>query len=368
MKIKNMNSKEVNSPIAKNETKIPIVSIVIPAFNEAAIIKKNLSSICNYMESIENEYPWEIIIVNDGSTDETGKIADDFAGSRANIRTLHHITNFQLGQALRYAFNNCKGDYIVVMDIDLSYSPDHIKRLLVAIQQTKAKIVIASPYMKGGKITNVPPMRRTLSIWANRFLSLTAKGKISTITGMVRAYDRNFIQNLDTKAMDMAINSEIIYKAQLLRARIIEIPAHLDWSIQKSVKETRSSSMKIMWNILSSLFAGFIFRPFMFFIIPGFLLLVIALYPIIWTFIHTVDYFMQIPSAAGSLDYRLSDAVASAFKLAPHAFIVGGIAFMIGFQLISLGIISLQNKRYFEELFHIGSNLNKLRNTVVIEK
>ena len=359
MKTRHKNTIEVDLKIKEMKSGQPLVSIVIPAYNEEEIIEKNLLAILSYMESIEDRYPWEIVIVNDGSNDQTGKLADKFAASRDNIRVLHHITNFKLGQALRYAFSKCKGDYIVVMDLDLSYSPDHIERLLTAIQQTRAKIVIASPFMKGGKISNVPRLRLILSIWANRFLSLTAKGKISTITGMVRAYDREFISTLNTKAMDMGINPEIIYKAQLLRARIIEIPAHLDWTFQKEVGKRRRSSMKIMWNIISSLFAGFIFRPFMFFIIPGLFLLLLALYPLIWALIHTITYFNQIPSASTSFDFRLSDAIASAFQQAPHAFIVGGIALMVGLQLISLGVLALQNKRYFEEIFHLNSNIYK---------
>lgn len=359
MKIENRNTIEVDQINREKKNQKPLVSIVIPAYNEAEIIEKNLFALFNYMESNKNKYPWEMVIVDDGSIDGTGELADEFAASKENIRVLHHFTNFKLGQALRYAFNNCKGDYIVVMDLDLSYSPEHIEKLLTAIQQTKAKIVIASPYMKGGKISNVPWLRRILSVWANRFLSLTAKGKISTITGMVRAYDREFITNLNTKAMDMAINSEIIYKAQLLRAKIREIPAHLDWSFQKEVGKKRHSSMKIMWNILSSLFAGFIFRPFMFFIIPGLFLLLLALYPIIWAFIHTFTYLSQIPAATASFDYRFSEAVSLAFKQAPHAFIIGGIALMVGLQLLSLGVLALQNKRYFEEMFHLSSQIYK---------
>lgn len=344
----------------KCEHSKPFVSVVVPAYNEAAIIKQNIAKIFEYMKSIEDEYKWELIVVDDGSTDGTGEIADAFAKTKGNINILHHIVNFNLGQALRYAFGNCRGDYIVTLDLDLSYSPDHVKKMLDTIRQKKAKIVIASPYMKGGRVSNVPWLRKILSIWANRFLSLTAKGKISTITSMVRAYDRRFIQSLNTKAMDMGINPEIIYKAQLLRARIIEIPAHLDWSFQNGLGKKRSSSMKILWNILSSLFAGFIFRPFMFFIIPGFIFLLLALYPIIWTFIHTFTYFNRIASSEASFDYRLSDAIASAFSQAPHTFIVGGISLMVGLQLFSLGIIALQNKRYFEELFHLGSAISKV--------
>jgi hypothetical protein len=63
-------------------------------------------------------------------------------------------------------------------------------------------------------------------------------------------------------------------------------------------------------------------------------------------------------AAAGlSLDYRFSEAVGEAFRLAPHAFIVGGVALLVAIQLISLGLLALQKKRYFVELFYMGSLL-----------
>lgn len=173
-----------------NQKEKPFVSIVTPAYNEAPIIEQNLGQLCEYMESLEDEYCWELIVVNDGSTDETGDLVEAFAKTRHNLHVLHHMYNFRLGQALRYAFNNCKGDYVVTMDLDLSYSPDHIGRLLAEIRKTRAKIVIASPYMKGGKVSNVPWLRKAFSRWANRFLSFTITkdnltGRLTTITGMV---------------------------------------------------------------------------------------------------------------------------------------------------------------------------------------
>lgn len=159
--------------------------------------------------------------------------------------------------------------------------------------------------------------------------------------------------------MDNEINPEIIYKAQLLRAKIVEIPAHLDWSFQKSMIEKRKSSVKLFRGIISGLFSGFIFRPFMFFIIPGFLLVLISLYPISWAFLHTLNYLKQQSASGVPIDFHLSHAVASAFQLSPHSFIVGGLCLIVGIQFISLGIVSLQNKRYFEELFHLGTTIYK---------
>ncbi|MFX0196245.1 MAG: glycosyltransferase family 2 protein [Candidatus Hodarchaeota archaeon] len=337
----------------------PFVSTVVPAYNEARIIKQNLARLCNYMESLEDEYRWELIVVNDGSTDETGELAEDFAKTRQNIHILHHTFNFKLGQALRYAFKHCKGDYVITMDLDLSYSPDHIDGLLKKIRNTKAKIVIASPYMKGGKISNVPWMRRILSVWANRFLSLTAKGRLTTLTGMVRAYDRRFLNSLNLKAMDYEINPEIIYKAQLLRARIVEMPAHLDWSFHKGASKPRRSSMRILRGIMSCLFSGFIFRPFMFFILPGIILTLISLYPLAWALIHTFEKLIDLPASNQYFDAGLSAAVRAAFNQSPHSFLVGGITLLVALQLISLGLLALQNKRYFEEIFHLGTTIFK---------
>jgi len=343
----------------------PFVSIVVPAYNEDLIIEKNLSTLCEYMETLENEYRWELIVVNDGSTDETGDLADAFAKTRDNVTVLHHMYNFRLGQALRYAFNNCKGDYVVTIDVDLSYSPDHIGKMLAKIRETRAKVVIASPYMKGGKVSNVPWLRKTFSIWANRFLSLTVTKdnllpNLSTLTSMVRAYDRRFLSGLNLKAMDIDIQPEILYKAMILRARVVEIPAHLSWGPDKAGGKHRKSSIRILKSIISSLISGFMFRPFMFFIIPGLALMILSCYPFAWVFIHTFNHFQNPSLSVLAFDHRLSAAIAAAFNQAPHAFIVGGISLMIAIQLISLGILALQNKRYFEELFHFSSTIYKI--------
>jgi glycosyltransferase involved in cell wall biosynthesis len=329
----------------------PLVSIIVPAFNEAAIITENLGVICAYLETIEDRYRWELIVVNDGSTDETGMLINDFAASRSNVVSLHHAINFQLGQALRYAFHNARGDYFVTFDADLSYAPDHIGRLLDEITDSNAKVVIASPYMAGGQTTKVPRVRKVMSRWANRVLSATAKGKLTTITGMVRAYDARFLKSLNLKTVDAEINPEIIYKAQILRAHIVEIPAHLDWTFRQTGGKRRKSAVRTSRSVASSTFSAFLFRPFMFFIVPGLVVLLLAMYSLGWAAFHV--------GSAWPDTGNISDAVALAYADRPHAFIVGGISLILAFQLLSLGFIAVQNKRYFEELFHLGTAISR---------
>jgi len=345
----------------------PSVSIVISAYNEAEILKENVSIICDYMNSLEN-CAWELVLINDGSKDETGKIADNLGRGNENIKILHNKKNLLLGNSLRKAFHACKGDYIITMDIDLSYSTDHIKKLLDEIVETQADVVIASPYMKEGKVTGVPFTRDLLSRVVNKFLSLLSHEKIHTFTGMVRAYNRKFLKNLSLKAQDFEINPEIIYKTLLLRGRIVEIPGHLDWNNKKIASSVRKSKIRFTRGILSGLMSGFIFRPYIFFMLIGLFLLIVALYIIIWLIINTIAIYPNVIITSGRyFDDRFSVAVAEIFRQKPYAFFVGGISLIVSLQFLSLGFLSLQSKRYFEELFHLNTTILKQKENETTE-
>jgi hypothetical protein len=221
--------------------------------------------------------------------------------------------------------------------------------------------------MDGGKISNVPWLRRQLSIWANRFLALASNGKLSTLTGMVRAYDGKFLRSLNLRAAGMEINPEIVYKAALLRADLREIPAHLDWHFATAKGNQRKSSMKLLRHTLSVLLSGFLFRPVMFFLVPGFSLLLFALYVNGWMLVHFFNHYQTLGQHSWFFS-RASAAVSAAYNEFPHTFIVGGLASMLAIQLISLGILALQSKSYFEEIFHLGTNLYKAMNEKGREK
>ncbi len=338
----------------------PLVSLVVPAYNEAALIGNSLRRLCSYMRGLEADYRWEIVLVNDGSVDDTSAIAEEFARATPEVRVFHHITNFGLGQAFRFAFRQCRGEYIITLDADLSYDVEHIARLLERIRATRAKIVVASPYMKGGEISNVPWLRRTLSVWANRFLAKTSRSSLSTLTSMVRAYDARFLRSLNLRARGMDVMPEIIYKAMLLGARVEEIPAHLDWSLLKEAP-ARRSSMRLWSHTLRTILSGFLFRPVIFFLLPGLLMLAFAIYSNGWVIAHFMDQYHQLGQYPDFFA-RSSAAVGAAFAASPHTFIVGIASLMIAIQLISLGVLSLQSKSYFEELFHLASTIYRAHN------
>jgi len=338
------------------EKKRARLSVVLPAFNEESLIEKNVREIIAYLESIEDEFDWEIVIVNDGSTDGTSGVATLLAKGHEKVFTVHHPRNFGLGQAMSFGFANTTGDYVITLDMDLSYDVEHIGKLARTIRDDRARMVLASPYMDGGTIRNVPWLRRTLSIWGNRFLSYFAKGRFSTLTCMTRAYDGPFIRSLNLRAMGMDAMPETVYKAMILKASIDEIPAVLDWAPQLEHGTARRSSMRIMHHIFTTILSGFLFRPFLFFILPGLLLGAFSAHVNFWVFAHFFEALAELRASGAAA--TLSNALGLAYQQYPHTFVFGLMTAVLAVQLMGLGILSLQNKQYFEELFHLGSRRN----------
>ena len=305
-----------------NGSVVPRVSVVVPAYNEARLVDSTLEALTQYLDGLGEAWPWELLVVDDGSSDATGELAEAFAARHSGVRVLRHRVNFNLGQALRYAFANCRGEYIVTVDSDLSYSPEHIGRLLETIASSGARIVVASPYMAGGRTVAVPFVRRVASRAANRFLAVAARGQLATLTGMVRAYDRRFLRTLDLRSTGPEINVEILYKATLLRARVLEVPATLDWSFHGPDPRRKGSIGALAATTAKALVSGFLFRPVAFLVLPGLLLAGLA------------AAFLLTGMAAGA-----------------------AVAVVLGVQLVSLGILALQSRQYFADQFHLGTTL-----------
>ncbi len=339
-------------------TNKPYITIITPCYNEEAILGANIQTILSYLKSKEEKYKWEVLIVNDGSIDKTGSVAEKIAATENSVRVIHHPHNFNLGNALQTGFKNAEGDIIVVLDIDLSYSVEHIEVLVDTLIQASADIVVASPYIKGGRVTNVPFFRKIMSKWVNMFMRFSAQDKYYTFTCMVRAYRSSFIRTVNLKTKDYEINPEIMYKAMILRARLVEIPAHLDWTEQMKFAGKRVSSIKILRGFFSGLMAAFIFRPYIFYIVLGVILMILSIIETGRMVIATISNIRECISNH-SIACSFKDSFIQQFIDNPFPMIVGTISFLVAIQFISLGFISLQNKRYFEELFHLGTAIKK---------
>jgi glycosyltransferase involved in cell wall biosynthesis len=331
------------------------VTIILPFFNEELILENTFKVLLAYIDS-HTEFDFDLLCIDDGSTDNSKIIVMEYALNDSRISIVSHVKNLGLGQALQTGFNHSTGEHVIVLDADLSYSTEHITALVEKLITTKANVVVASPYMEGGRVSNIPWYRYKLSKWANRFLSFLSNSPIKTLTGMVRGYNGSFIRSLSLRSAGSEINPEIIYKAYILDKQIEEIPAHLAWLGDDTVKR---SKLKFFRHTSNTILVGFLTKPFFFFIFPGLLVLIFAIYVSIWMLIHIYEQYVILADRTG-MDL-FTEAFKQAYYLHPHTFLMSFLFTMLAVQLISTGMTSLQVKYYFEELFSLGTKILKDR-------
>lgn len=245
------------------------VSVIVPAYNEGVALGPNLKALAAYLDGYRERFDFEIVIVDDGSRDETLAIAERFAREREDTVVLRHDRNRGLGAALRTAFAGASGTYLVTVDSDLSYAPEYVVAMLEKAVEHDADIVLASAYMPGGSVTNVPWLRRMLSREANRFLSLATNVRIHTATCMVRAYRASFARGIPAAGDGMEANAELLFAALRQGAKIVEIPAKLAWSAQRAQAGGRLNLRRLAGHIWAVLRCGIAFRPALLLGIPG---------------------------------------------------------------------------------------------------
>jgi glycosyltransferase involved in cell wall biosynthesis len=171
---------------------------------------------------------FEIIAVDDGSTDGTLERLRSMAQSNERLRIVTYANNRGRGHALRKGFDAARGSIIVTIDADLSYDPSHIVGMLSILRdRPDVDFVVGSPYTKGGTTENVPRGRLLISRWGNRVLGLAMPGALTTVTGILRAYRREVLDVLDLESNDKDLHLEIVSKAIAAGFSPAEMPATL---------------------------------------------------------------------------------------------------------------------------------------------
>src|SRR5690242_5223699 len=123
---------------------MPLISIVIPCYNEVATVEKILDAVRG--APVERK---EIIVVNDGSSDGTKELLDGKLRERINI-LIHHEQNRGKGAALRSGIAAATGDVVIIQDADLEYDPQEYPRLIAPILDGKADVVYGSRFLGHG--------------------------------------------------------------------------------------------------------------------------------------------------------------------------------------------------------------------------
>jgi glycosyltransferase involved in cell wall biosynthesis len=235
------------------------VSVVCPFYNEAGIIEHAVREMLAQLRRLP--CTWELIIVNDGSTDGSLALVSAIAQAEPSLRVLGYRTNRGRGFALRTGIDAARGEVIVTTEIDLSWGDTIVADLLAATERwPDADMVVASPHLPGGGYRRVPPKRVWLSRMGNRIIRLCMSNAVSMNTGMTRAYRRDAIRALPLKEDGKEFHLEVVLKAIAFGYRLREIPAVLEWKEHKlrGTVVKRKSSSKVNRLIVShSLFSIF---------------------------------------------------------------------------------------------------------------
>lgn len=195
----------------------PTLSIVIPTYNERTRVGELIERISTVFR--DHALAGEIIIVDDNSPDGTGAYVDSLS-EQFPVRVVHRPGKLGLGTAVVDGFAAARGNVLGVMDADLSHPPDVLPRMVSALNQWQADVVIASRYIPGGGTKNWPFVRRAMSRFAC-LLAWPLTGASDATSGffLIR---RRAAENTRIKAGGFKICLELLVRGEV--RTIVEVP------------------------------------------------------------------------------------------------------------------------------------------------
>jgi glycosyltransferase involved in cell wall biosynthesis len=196
-----------------------LLSIILPAYNEAATVGE-------VVERIDRVgVPYEIIAIDDASTDGTGQILDELAG-RFPLRVIHHRHNQGKGAAIRSGLGQVRGQVVLIQDADLEYDPCDYPLLLGPIIQDRADVVFGSRFS-----SNDRPISRYWHQTANRLVTLLSNMftnlKLTDVETGYKVMRRELAEQLGPRLREKGFGIELEITAKLARikgVRFYELP------------------------------------------------------------------------------------------------------------------------------------------------
>ena len=209
--------------------------VVLPTYQEAENIEAVLRRI---RAAVPHAH---VLVVDDGSPDGTAELATKLADDLGGIDVLERPGKDGLGSAYRTGFEwgfARDFDVLVEMDADLSHEPEALPGLLQVVD-AGADLVIGSRYVPGGSTPHWPPVRRFLSVWANRYAAAVLGLAVNDATAGFRAYRADVLRRIDlqhSRADGYGFQVELVYRVVRLGGRIVEVPITFTDRVEGSSK------------------------------------------------------------------------------------------------------------------------------------
>jgi len=196
-----------------------LISVIIPVFNEE-------NSITDVINRIPNHRKYEIILIDDGSTDKSVLKIKEI--EKDNIILFQHQKNLGYGAALITGFKHAKGDIIVTLDSDGQHKPEEIERMIEPILQDKADLVIGSRYL-GNCDYKVPLFTRIGEYCVKICVMTLFRQRVGNNQSGYRCFRKEILNMLnDNLFVGMGFTTEFLLECALNKLKILEIPISLN--------------------------------------------------------------------------------------------------------------------------------------------
>jgi len=224
-------------------TDSPQLSLIMPAYNEGRTIEEVIYRVDNVVRQTGLKY--ELIIVDDGSVDDTRKKATNSANNNSHVKVVSYRTNIGKGHALKSGFAHAKGDAVIFIDSDLDIDPEQVIRYVEALEH--GDVVIASKWHPQSNV-EIPLMRRFLSHGFNVLVKLLTGIKVSDTQTGLKAVRRDALDTIFSKLAikRYAFDVELLAAANLRGLKVVELPVNMRMSSIFSFREV----WRMFWDLL----------------------------------------------------------------------------------------------------------------------
>jgi glycosyltransferase involved in cell wall biosynthesis len=230
---------------------VATLTVFFPMWNEQDYIYATVDAardVCRHMVAEGEIGDFEVLIVDDASTDATGSIADSLAAEDSHVRVVHHPVNRKLGGSIKTGFAHARGDLVLYTDADLPCDLAELRKACRLLRYYGADVVSAYRHDRTGE----GPRRMVYSWLYNWLVTLLFGVHIRDVNFAFKLCQRRIFDKLELTSEGSFIDAELLIKAQALGYRVIQFG--VDY-FPRSVGVSTLSSAPVIVDILREMLA-----------------------------------------------------------------------------------------------------------------
>jgi dolichol-phosphate mannosyltransferase len=227
--------------------------LILPTYNEAENVQAIVAAAAEVLAKAAPE-GFRILIVDDGSPDGTGRLADEIAAQNDWLQVLHRSEKNGIGPAylagFRHALDAGAG-YVMEMDSDFSHDPADLARLLAAVKGG-AEVALGSRYVPGGGVAEWGLLRRVISEGGSTYARLVLGLKVRDLTGGFKCFRREVLEAIHfdgVRSQGYAFQVELTYRAVQAGFKVVEVPIVFRDRQQGTSKMSWRIAAEAMWLV-----------------------------------------------------------------------------------------------------------------------